>query len=57
VISEDFSPKRLAQCLRHLDPKTINFYKSQSHKAAQILSAEKNKELLLDLVKKLLKDG
>jgi len=57
VVSEDFSPKTLAQCLRHLDPKTINYYKLQSHKAARILSAEKNKELLLDLVEKLLKDG
>ena len=57
VISEDFSPKTLAQHLRSLDSKTINYYKLQSHKAARILSAEKNKELLLDLVKKLLKDG
>jgi len=57
VVSEDFSPKTLAQCLRNLDPKTINYYKLQSHKVARILSAEKNKELLLDLVEKLLKDG
>jgi hypothetical protein len=56
VISEDFSPKTLAQCLRNLDPKTINHYKLQSHKASQILSAEENKELLLALVEKLLRE-
>jgi glycosyltransferase involved in cell wall biosynthesis len=55
VVSEDFSPKTLAQCLRNLDPKTINYYKLQSHQAARILSAKRNMELLLDLVGKLLK--
>jgi hypothetical protein len=56
VVSQDFSPKTLAQCLRNLDLKQINDYKRRSHKAARILSAEKNKELLLDLVERLLKE-
>ncbi len=56
VVSEDFSPKTFARCLSVLDREKINYYKSQSHQAARILSAERNKELLLDLVEKLLKE-
>jgi glycosyltransferase involved in cell wall biosynthesis len=56
LVSEDFSPKTFARCLSVLSREKINYYKSQSHQAARILSAEKNKELLLDLVGKLLKE-
>ena len=56
VVSEDFSPKMFARCLSVLGREKINYYKSQSHQAARILSAEKNKELLLDLARKLLKE-
>jgi len=56
VISEDFSPRTFARLLSGLDAKTISYYKLQSHNVARMMSAEKNKELLLGLVERLLKD-
>jgi len=50
VVSADFSPRSLAGCLSRLSPREINRYKQQSHSAARILSAEKNREKLLRLV-------
>jgi hypothetical protein len=50
VVSEDFSPRSLAKRLMNLDHSQINYYKQQSHKAAQVLSAEQNRKILLDLV-------
>ncbi len=54
VVGEDFSPKSLAQCLMSLDKEKINCYKLQSHKVARLMSAEKNRNLLLDLVHQVL---
>ncbi len=56
VIGEDFSPKSLAQCLISLDKEKINYYKLQSHKIARRLSAEQNKELLLNLVQQVIEE-
>jgi hypothetical protein len=54
VVAEDFSPRSLAQCLLCLDYKKIEYYKSQSHKVAHMMSAEQNKKVLLDLVQHLI---
>jgi hypothetical protein len=54
VISEDFSPETFARSLSTLDPEKINYYKSRSHNVARMMSAEKNKEILLDLVRQVL---
>jgi glycosyltransferase involved in cell wall biosynthesis len=54
VVSEDFSPRSLAKQLMKLNHSQINYYKQQSHKAAQILSAEQNRKILLDLVEDIL---
>jgi hypothetical protein len=54
VVADDFSPQALAQCLLGLDLKRIEYYKSQSHKVAHLLSAEQNKKILLDLVERVL---
>jgi len=53
VVAEDFSPRSLAQCLLGLDHKKIEYYKSQSHKVAHLMSAEQNKKVLLGLVQHL----
>jgi hypothetical protein len=50
VIAEDFEPKTLAEKIMALDYQKINYYKQQSHQAAYELSAERNKQILLDLV-------
>jgi hypothetical protein len=54
VVADDFSPQALAQCLLGLDVKKIEYYKSQSHNVAHLLSAEQNKKILLDLVERVL---
>jgi hypothetical protein len=54
VISEDFSPKTFALSLSSLDREKINHYKLRSHRIARMMSAEKNKEILLDLVRQVL---
>jgi glycosyltransferase involved in cell wall biosynthesis len=54
VVAADFSPRALAQCLLGLDVKKIEYFKSQSHKVAHLLSAEQNKKILLDLVERVL---
>jgi hypothetical protein len=54
VVSEDFSPRSLAKQLMSLDHSQINYYKQQSHKAAQVLSAEQNRKIVLDLVEDIL---
>lgn len=55
VVSEDFSPKSLAECLKNLDHEKLNYYKYQSHKVAQALSLESDKEKFLSLVERILK--
>jgi len=54
VVSSDFAPKSLAERLMALDHAKINYYKSQSHKAARELCAEQNKDKLLSLVEQVL---
>ena len=56
VVAKDFSPRSLAQCLLSLDHKKIEYYKSQSHKVAHLMSAEQNKRILLDLVQTVLNE-
>ncbi len=54
VVSSAFTAKSLAEAISTLTPEKISHHKQQSHSAAKILSAEKNKEILTDLVNKLL---
>jgi hypothetical protein len=56
IVSEDFSPKTFARSLSSLDREKINYYKLRSHRIARMMSAERNKEILLDLVRQLLKE-
>jgi hypothetical protein len=56
VVSEDFSPKTFARSLSTLDAEKINDYKTKSHNVARLMSAEKNKEILLDLVRQVLRE-
>jgi len=56
VVSRDFSPRALAECLNQLDPQKINYYKSQSHKVAGLLSAQQNQMIFLDLVRRVLQE-
>jgi len=57
VIADDFTARSLAEKLNSLNIKKISFFKSQSDKHAQELSAEKNKIILNDLVLNLLKES
>jgi hypothetical protein len=54
VVADNFTPEALAERLRNLDQNKINHYKLQSHRAARLLSAEENKNLLLRLVEQVL---
>jgi glycosyltransferase involved in cell wall biosynthesis len=56
VVASGFSPRELAAALSGLDHTRINHFKRQSHEAAGKLSAERNKELLLNLVANLLEE-
>jgi glycosyltransferase involved in cell wall biosynthesis len=56
VISEDFSPETFARSLSTLDAEKINYYKLRAHRIARMMSAERNKEILLDLVRQVLKE-
>ena len=56
VVAEDFSPQALAKSLMQLDIDRINYYKQRSHEAAYELSAEKNKEKLLEIVASVLQE-
>ena len=56
VVSEDFSPKTFARSLSTLDAEKINYYKLRSHNIARRMSAEKNREILLDLVRQVLRE-
>ena len=51
VVAEDFEPKTLAQKIMDLNYQKINYYKQKSHEFAYELSAENNKQILLNLVK------
>jgi hypothetical protein len=56
VVSRDFSPRALAECLSQLDSQKINYYKFQSHKVAGLLSAQQNQMIFLDLVRRVLQE-
>jgi len=56
IVSGDFSPKTFARSLSSLDGEKINYYKLRSHRIARRMSAERNKEILLDLVCQLLRE-
>jgi len=54
VVSENFEPESPAKELNSLTADKIDFYKNQSDKAARELSAEKNKEILHEIIFKLI---
>lgn len=54
VVADDFTAQSLAEKLNSLTAEKISFFKNQSDKHAQELSAEKNKTILNDLVDRLL---
>lgn len=57
LVSKDFSAKQLAYELMQLDKTSIEHYKQHSHRAAEELCAEKNRTILVDMVKNLLEDS
>ena len=54
VVSQDFSPKRLAYELNLLSIEQINQFKKNSHMAAQELCFEKSEQVLLEHIQELL---
>lgn len=52
IVSEDFTPKKLAQELSKLTNEKLHLFKGNTALAASQLSAEKNQEVFLDLVEK-----
>jgi hypothetical protein len=54
VVSDDFSPKSLAEKLNRLDRQKIDHYKQRSHAAAKELCYENTSAVLLDMIDKLL---
>ncbi|HIH97154.1 MAG TPA: glycosyltransferase family 4 protein [Thermoplasmata archaeon] len=55
IVSGDFTIESIAKQLNSLSTKDIEKYKMNSHKAAGYLCAEKNKDMLLNIVEKLLR--
>jgi hypothetical protein len=55
IVSEDFTIESMARQLNSLSTKDIEKFKMNSHKAAGYLCAEKNKDILLNIVEKLLR--
>ena len=55
IVSEDFTVESMARKLNALSTDDIVAYKMNSHKAAGYLCAEKNKDMLLNIVEKLLR--
>ena len=55
IVSEDFTVESMARKLNALSTDDIVGYKMNSHKAAGYLCAEKNKDMLLNIVEKLLR--
>ncbi|MBL7870509.1 MAG: hypothetical protein JNM78_02770 [Cyclobacteriaceae bacterium] len=56
IVSDDFTAPSLAKKINSLSDKEISSYKENANQAADVLSAEKNKKILNDLVENLLKD-
>ena len=50
VVAADFTPKALAAVLTKLDHAQINLMKQNSHRIARQMSAERNREILLEVV-------
>jgi glycosyltransferase involved in cell wall biosynthesis len=50
LVAEDFSPESMAETIKTLTPEKIDRFKTQAHKHAYELSAEKNRERLLRLI-------
>lgn len=57
VVAEGFSPKEFAACLRDLGHDRINDFKLRAHEAAGVLSSEKNKARLIEIVGELMEMG
>ena len=53
VISEKHTPESLAEKIRGLNHSAINHFKRKAHAAARRLSADANRETLLNLVQSL----
>jgi len=56
VISEDFSAEGLATVIKGLTPNQIQQFKKNTEKAAVEFSAEKNKEIFLNIINKVLNE-
>ena len=54
VVSEDFTAEKLANKIKNISIEKLNQYKQNSHQVAFELSSEKNKELMLSTIEKLL---
>lgn len=54
VVSEDFTAKTLAEMIKNISTEKLDYYKNQSNLFAMELSAEKNKEIIMDTIQKLL---
>jgi glycosyltransferase involved in cell wall biosynthesis len=54
IVSDDFNPQSLARRLNALDAARIDYYKQRSHRAARDLCFERNSEVLLGMVDRLL---
>jgi hypothetical protein len=50
IVSDDFSPKALADKLNRLDKQAIDYFKQQSHIAANALCFENNSKKILSLI-------
>jgi len=50
VVSEDFTPEKMARALRPLNQEMILHFKNRAEEASRKLSADSNRKILLDLV-------
>ena len=54
VVASDFSPRALAEQLNRLTTEDVRDFKQRSHQAARLLSADHNRDLLLNTLRQLL---
>lgn len=54
VVSDNFTPKSLAEKLRTVTPEQLHAFKQNSIAAAEKLNAEENQKILIDLLEKVL---
>lgn len=54
IVSDDFEPKNIAQCLNRLTKEEIARFKGQSHKAAEVYYADRNAMVIREFVKRVL---